>query len=87
MATALRADGTERHFRTDGSTDALNQDGGRDTLRAVVVNSAITGWIYRKADGELETYNGKGLLTSITEARSAFHSSSSSRTCSRTWVR
>jgi YD repeat-containing protein len=68
MATAVREDGTERHFRSDGK-DVLNIEGGSDTLAAITSGSQVTGWRYRKAGGELESYDAGGRLISIRDAR------------------
>ena len=56
--TALRPNGTNKHFRPDG-TLITNEDGRADRL----VQTA-TGWTYT-TDGEVESYSSDGVLRSI----------------------
>jgi len=65
VVTALRPDGSERHFRGSGQLDALHQGTGRDTL-----SSIATGYVYR-GDEELEQYDLFGRLVRVVTASGA----------------
>ena len=65
MASALRPDGTSKHFRADG-TSVLNEDGRSDTLLPMRdAQGNQTGWIYTTEDS-IETYAATGELWNIT---------------------
>lgn len=65
VASALRPDGTSKHFRADGSS-ILNQDGSNDTLLPLKdAQGNPTGWIYT-SDDAIEIYAATGELWSIT---------------------
>ncbi|MEY4564289.1 MAG: hypothetical protein RLZZ618_3566 [Pseudomonadota bacterium] len=61
--TALRPNGTEKHFRANGK-ELLNIDGrAGDAISAI----GSGGWLYRTSGGQLEVYSSAGRLTSLTE--------------------
>ncbi|MBW8828405.1 MAG: RHS repeat protein [Burkholderiales bacterium] len=64
LATAVRADGSEKHFRTDG-LELLNQDRSGETLTRILSGGQSTGFLYRSGRGELETYDPAGILLGI----------------------
>ena len=65
VASALRPDGTSKHFRADGSS-VLNEDGSSDTLLPLQDSqNNLTGWMYTSDEG-VEYYLATGELWSIT---------------------
>lgn len=64
MATAMRPNGINKHFRPDGSL-VTNEDGRGDRLVATTdAQGAFSGWRYA-TDGEVESYSADGVLRSI----------------------
>ena len=60
LATAMRPNATEKHFRSDGK-EALNIDGAGDLISTF----GSGGWLYRARGGALETYGSDGQLLRI----------------------
>ncbi|MEO8154070.1 MAG: RHS repeat protein [Rhizobacter sp.] len=69
MASALRPNATEKHFRSDGR-EVLNIDGAGDHLSM----NGTGGWLYRSMVGDLETYASDGKLNSIASAHGGIQS-------------